>query len=89
MTINTWRSPENEAYIRTRKAIRAESQRIAEEDRKRKESEELWAWYANDYDVADSFAAQEQALELKRQNELRAEINATILLSKADKPFEY
>ena len=89
MAINTWRSPENEAYIRTRKAIRAESQRIAEEDRKRKESEELWAWYANDYDVADSFAAQEHALELKRQNELRAEINATILLSKADKPFEY
>ena len=43
MAINTWRSPENEAYIRTRKAIGAKSQRIAEEDRKCKESEELWA----------------------------------------------
>ena len=41
MAINTWQSPENEAYIRTRKAVRAESQRIAEENQRRKESEEL------------------------------------------------
>ena len=85
MAINTWRSPENEAYIRTRKAIRAESQRIAKENQRRKESEELWAWYANDYEVAESFEAQERAREAVSQRELQADIDTTLLLLEIEK----
>ena len=88
MAINTWFSPEQRRYVDTRKAIRKADQQERKRAQDAAERAELWAWYANDYDVADSFA-QEHALELKRQNELRAEINATVLLSEADKPREY
>ena len=89
MAINTWFSPEQRRYVDTRKAIRQADQQERKRAQDAAERAELWAWYANDYDVADSFAAQEHALELKRQNELRAEINATVLLSEANKPREY
>ena len=66
-------------HQREKEALEWERQQKAEAER-----EELWSWYA-DYDVADSFAAQENARELKRQHELKAEINTTILLSEIDK----
>ena len=81
MSINTWRSPENEAYIRTRKAVRAESQRLEEEQRKRREREELWDGFDADVLLAEAMQAQERARELKRAHDLKREIQAQVLIT--------
>ena len=74
MSVHVWRTPDEQRYIDTRKAIRKADQ----EERKRvleeQERADLWAWYANDYDVTESFAAQERARELQAAKELRQEM---------------
>ena len=52
------------------------------------ESEELWAWYANDYEVAESFEAQERAREAVTQRELQADIDTTLLLLEIEKALD-
>ena len=100
MTIETWSEIQRPDYAKVLKEREAAMERTRlrhqreqealEWERQQKaeaEREELWSWYA-DYDVADSFAAQENARELKRQHELKAEINTTILLSEIDKALQ-
>ena len=89
MAIDTWFTPDQRLYVETRKAIRQADQQERKRAQDAAERVELWAWYANDYDVADSFKAQENARELKRQHELRAEIDTTLLLLEFDKALEH
>ena len=53
-----------------------------------KERADLWAWYENDYDVAESFAARERAQEALRQRELREEIGIQVLITEIDREVE-
>jgi len=84
MSVHVWRTPDEQRYIDTRKAIRKADQ----EERKRvleeQERADLWAWYANDYDVTESFAAQERARELQAAKELRQEIEVQVLITEID-----
>ena len=48
---------------REQEALEWQRQRKAEQERA-----ELWAWYANDYEVEESFEAQERAREAARQS---------------------
>ena len=48
------------------------------------ERADLWAWYANDYDVTESFAAQERARELKRGHDLKRDIQTQVLITEVD-----
>ena len=84
MAINTWRSPENEAYMRTRKAVRAESQRLEEEERKRREREELWDGFDAGALLAEAMEAQERARELKRAHDLKREIQTQVLITEVE-----
>lgn len=84
MAINTWRSPENEAYMRTRKAVRAESQRLEEEERKRREREELWDGFDAGALLAEAMEAQERARELKRAHDLKLEIQTQVLITEVE-----
>ena len=82
---------EREATEHQRRLI--DLKRELREERARIKAEQERATLWNDFDsealLAEALEAQERAHELKRQNELRAEINATVLLSEADKPREY
>jgi len=88
MSVHVWRTPDEQRYIDTRKAIRKADQ----EERKRvleeQERADLWAWYANDYDVTESFAAQERARELQAAKELRQEIEVQVLITEIDQEVE-
>ena len=88
MSVHVWRTPDEQRYIDTRKAIRKADQ----EERKRvleeQERADLWAWYANDYDVTESFAAQERARELQAAKELKREIQTQVLITEIDQEVE-
>ena len=96
--IDTWGEEQRHDYakvLKERKAAmergrqrRQREQEALEWQRQQKaqqEREELWAWYANDYEVAESFEAQERAREAVRQRELQADISTTLLLLEVEK----
>ena len=92
MAINTWSEAQRPDYakvLREREEAlergrqrRKQEQEALEWKRQQKaqqERDDLWSWYENDYDVADSFKAQERAQEAARQRELKQEIGAELL----------
>ena len=93
--IDTWSEPQRpdyakvlrereEARERTRQRLEREAEALAWQEQQKAEQEraELWAWYANDYEVEESFEAQERAREAACQRELQADISTTLLLLK-------
>ena len=88
MAINTWFSPEQRRYVDTRKAIRQADQQERKRAQDAAERAELWAWYANDYDVADSFAARDRAQDARAAQELREEIRNQVLITEIDREVE-
>ena len=79
---------EREAAMERGRQRRQREQEALEWQRQQKaqqEREELWACYANDYEVAESFEAQERAREAVRQRELQADISTTLLLLEVEK----
>lgn len=92
MAIHTWGEVQRPDYAKVLKEReearertrlrRQHEQEALEWQRQQKaqaEREELWSWYENDCDVADSFKALERAQEAARQRELRDEISGTLL----------
>ena len=82
---------EREAAMERGRQRRQREQEALEWQRQQKaqqEREELWAWYANHYEVAESFEAQERAREAVRQRELQADISTTLLLLEAKKALD-
>ena len=70
-------------HQREQEALEWERQQKAEAER-----EELWSWYENDYDVAESFAARDRAQESQRSQELREEIGVQVLITEIDREVE-
>lgn len=70
-------------HQREKEALEWERQQKAEAER-----EELWSWYENDYDVAESFAARDRAQESQRSQELREEIGIQVLITEIDQEVE-
>ena len=79
-----------EARERTRQRLQREAEALAwqEQQKAQSEREELWAWYANDYEVEESFEAQVRAREAARQRELQADISTTLLLLEVEKALD-
>ena len=69
-----------EAEERTRLRHQQEQEALAWRRQKEaaRESESLWSWY-REYDPRESFAAQENAREMKRARELREEIRSELM----------
>ena len=65
---------------REQEALEWQRQQKAQQER-----DDLWSWYANDYEVAESFEAQERAREAVRERELQADISTTLLLLEVEK----
>lgn len=84
MAINVWRTPEEQRYIETRKAVRKADQ----EERKRLLDEqkraELWADFDSEAILAEALEAQERAREAQRQQLLKQEIGAELLAIEMD-----
>lgn len=97
MAIETWgelHRPDYEKVLREReKAMergrqrRKQEQEALEWERQQKAAKEradLWAWYENDYDVADSFEAQDRAREGKAARVLSEQIQSEVLITEMD-----
>ena len=69
-----------EAMERTRLRHQREAAAIEwqRQQKAARESESLWSWY-REYDPRESFAAQENAREMKRARELREEIRSELM----------
>ena len=94
MAIDKWQRPDYDAVLQerrereeataARRKLEAEALEYRRQQKAAKEREELWSWYENDYDVADSFKAQQDAREMKRTYELKQEIGAELLAVEMD-----
>ena len=76
-----------EAQERTRLRHQREAEALAWQKQQKAEAEreELWSWYENDYDVAESFAAKERAQEAVAAQELREAVKSELLAVEMDK----
>ena len=99
--IDTWSEPQRpdyakvlrereEARERTRQRLEREAEALAWQEQQKAEAERvaLWAWYENDYDVAESFTARDRAQESQRSQELREEIGIQVLITEIDQEVE-
>ena len=95
--IDTWSEPQRPDYAKVLRE-REEAQERGRQRRQReqealewqrqqktaKERADLWAWYENEYDVAESFAARDRAREVEAARMVSEQIKTEVLITEVE-----